>query len=84
MTGLIRSESEKWFSNNGSGSFDRYVSLGIDKAASISKSNNYMNTNGVGWGVKEKERGMREREIRVYFTIPGDDPEGHCVARFFD
>lgn len=38
-----------------------------------------MNTNG---GVEgEREKGMR---VTVYFTIPGDDPEGHCVARFFD
>lgn len=71
MIGLIRSESEKWFSNNGSGSFDRYVSLGIDKAASISKSNNYMNTNGVGWGVKEKERGMRGRDNSILYHPRG-------------
>ena len=54
---------------------DGYTQRGSERTVSKSTLFNYLNT---------KDRDRRERQREVYFTIPRDDAEGDCVARFLD
>lgn len=61
---------------------DGYTQRGSERTVSKSTLFNYMNTKDRIRTKRERERQRHTRE--VYFTIPRDDAEGDCVARFLD